>query len=232
MRRRREGPGEARDGRRDDSSGRRGSRVGRRRGVGRGLGSPVSRRIRLPSGPKRRCSGERGRLSWLVLVGRCSSLRRGDAESSEVSNSDRETSVERRGDSVALASSSRSRADSRPLADGSSSRLGAQPARERLPRESSSVSENPSAVNVVPRLLDLEPEPVSARGDGGRGRERWDRGPRSKICLDLLLSGVSLLVSGRELLRRLLDSLSLVGHLDLSLSLRVRLVEGSLVEGS
>ena len=50
--------------------------------------------------------------------------------------------------------------------------------------------------------------------------------------MDLLLSGVTLFVGGRELLWGLLDSLSLVRHLDLSLSLSVRLVEGSLVEGS
>lgn len=210
--------------------------VGRRR-VG-GLGSPVSRRVRFPSGPDRSGSCEGRDLPLVVLV-RCevssSSLGRRDVETAELGGV--ESSVERRTDatpisSSSLASSSRTRTDSRPLSDSTSSRLRTQSSRERLPSQAASVPEDPCSVNVVPRLLDLESEPMSAGSDGCRSRKRWDSRSRSQVGLNLLLGGVTLFVGGGELLRSLLNPLSLVGHLDLSLSLSVRLIEGSLVEGS
>ena len=177
VRRRREGSGEARDGRRDDAS-RGGSRVVGRRGVGR-LGSPVSRRVRFPSGPDRSSSSERSDLSLLVLVGSnvSSSFLGGRDGETGVLRSEGESSIERGREATSvssLASSSRTRANSRPLSNSTSSRLRTQSSRERLPSQTSSVSEDPSSVNVVSRLLDLESEPMSAGSDGCRSRERWN----------------------------------------------------------
>jgi len=178
MRRRREGSGEARDGRRDDASRDRSRMVGRRR-VG-GLGSPVSRRVRFPSGPDRSGSSEGSDFSLLVLVGSdvsSSSLGRRNGETG-VLGSECEPSIERRRDatpvSSSLTSSSRTRTDSRPLYNSTSSRLRTQSSRERLPSQTTAVSEDPSSVNVVPRLLDLESEPVTAGSDGCRSRKRWN----------------------------------------------------------
>lgn len=126
----------------------------------------------------------------------------------------------------------RRRAGLGSLSDRACSRLGAQSSRltARSRAEGRPVPKDARPVDLVPRRLELEPEPMSARGDSGRRREGWHAGPRSQVGLDLLLGEVSLLVRGRELLGRLLDTLGLVGELDLLLRMRVRLLERPLIE--